>query len=142
VTPLGRQGEQWRLLLTGEKNAMDLLTPDDYVAAGRRAFGYGRRLALRAIAAQPALTALAVVILTAAGAGVGATVYFSTASGGGRLAAYFVAIGGYATALGRVLLPRVRSAGVAVEKPLWGAALDYLAAEAASVPPVGPADRR
>jgi hypothetical protein len=140
--PLIRQGDLWRLILSGEKKALDLLTPDDYLAAARRALADGRRLATRAILAEPLATLLVVVMLSVVGAAVGITVYESSASGGGRLAAYLVTIGGYIAVLGRALLPRLRTAGAAAEKPLWGAAVDFIAAEAVSVPPVGPPDRK
>jgi hypothetical protein len=134
---LERQGELWRVVLTAEKNPLDLLTPNDYLVAAKRAVAGGRKLALRSLAAAPLTALLTLLFLTGFLAAVLWIVYNSDAAGGGKLAGYLVAIGGYFGSLGRVAMPRLKSAGMAVEQPLWQDALDYVTAEAVSLPPVG-----
>jgi hypothetical protein len=134
---LERQGDLWRVVLTAEKNPLDLLTPDDYLVAAKRAVAGGKKLALRSLAAAPLTALVTLLFFTGFLAAVLWIVYNSDAAGGGKLAGYLVAIGGYLGSLGRVAMPRLKSAGVAVEQPLWQAALDYVAAEAVSLPPVG-----
>lgn len=137
---LPRQGELWRVVLTGEKDPLDLLVPDDYLDAAQRAVAGGRRIAARTLVAAP-WAAISVLVL---GTGVlAAVLHFvssSQASDGGKLAAALVAVGGYLGSLARAAMPRLKSAVNAVEKPLWQAALDFMAAEAISIPPVGNPD--
>jgi hypothetical protein len=137
---LPRQGELWRVVLTGEKDPLDLLTPDDYLNATKRAVNQGRRVAANAITGAPAIAIVLFVVVTAILAGVIVYIEHSQASGGGKLAAFLVAVGGYLGALARAAAPRLRSAAKALEQPLWQAALDYASAECISIPPVGNPD--
>lgn len=137
---LPRQGELWRVVLTGEKAPLDLLSTDDYLAAARRAVDQGRRIAARTLVAAPMTTVSLFVLITGVLAAVLAVIYASHASYGGKLAAFLVAVGGYLASLARAAGPRFRSAAKAVEHPLWQAALDYVSAEAISVAPVGMPD--
>jgi len=134
---LPRQGELWRVVLTGEKKPLDLLTPDDYLEAARRAVAGGRLIATRTILAAPKTTISLFLLLTAVLAGVLAVVEHTHTSGGGKLAAFLIAVGGYFGSLARAAMPRLKSAARAVEQPLWQTALDYVSAEGISVPPVG-----
>lgn len=137
---LPRQGELWRVVLTGEKNPLDLLTPDDYLRATRRAIDQGRRVAASVITAAPKVSITVFGITTAILAGVIFYIENSHASHGGKLAAFLVAVGGYLVTLTRAVAPRLKSAATAIEAPLWHAALDYVSAEGISIPPVGQPD--
>ncbi len=137
---LPRQGELWRVVLTGEKKPLDLLTPDDYLDAARRAVAGGRRIAGRTLLAAPKTTIGLFLLVTAVLAGVLAVIHYSHASSGGKLAAFLIAVGGYLGSLGRAAMPRLKSAARAVEQPLWQAALDYVSAEGISLAPVGQPD--
>jgi hypothetical protein len=135
-----RQGELWRVVLTGEQRTQDLLAPGDYLHAALRAVSAGRKLAARTLMAAPAATISLLVLATAILAGVLVFIHGSHASGGGKLAAVLVTVAGYLGSLARAAVPRVKAAVTAVEQPLFQAALDYVSAEAISVPPVGHPD--
>jgi hypothetical protein len=137
---LPRQGELWRVVLTGEKNALDLLTPADYLDAAQRAVAGGRRIAARTFLAAPKTTIGLFLLVTAVLAGVLAVVEDSHASNGAKLAAFLVVLGGYLGSLARAGMPRLTSAARVVEQPLWQTALDVVTAEAISLPPVGRPD--
>ena len=137
---LPRQGELWRVVLTGEKKPLDLLTPDDYLSAARRAVAGGRRIAARTLLAAPKTTVSLFLLVTGVLAGVLAVIHYSHASNGGKLAAFLIAAAGYLGSLARAAVPRLKSAASAVEQPLWQAALDYVSAEGISLPPVGHPD--
>src|SRR6185437_14362408 len=79
-------------------------------------------------------------VVTAILAGVLVFIHYSHASGGGKLAAVLITVGGYLLSLARAAVPRLKSAVSAVEHPLFQAALDYVSAEAISAPPVGNPD--
>lgn len=137
---LPRQGELWRVVLTGEKEPLDLLTPDDYLDAARRAIAGGRLIAARTLLAAPKTTISLFLLVTAVLAGVLYIVHASQVSPGGKLAAFLIAVGGYLGSLARAATPRLKSAAKAVEQPLWQTALDYISAEGISVSPVGRPD--
>ncbi len=137
---LTRQGELWRLVLTGDKKPTDLLVAEDYVSAAQRAVAGGRRIASRTVLAAPKTTATVLVAVTLVLAAVLWVIDQSHASSGGKLAAFLVAVAGYLGSVGRAAVPRLRVAVRAVEQPLWFTALDYVIAEAISIPPVGRAD--
>lgn len=137
---LVRQGELWRLVLTGGKKPMDLLTSDDYLAAAERAVRAGRRMALGVLTAQRWLTATVFVGATAALVGVVWVIYGSDVTGGGKVAGLLAAVAGYLVSLGRTVRPGLGGAAAKVGKPLWDSAIDFVCAEAVSVPPVGPRD--
>ena len=137
---LPRQGELWRVVLTGEQRPLDLLTPGAYLDAALRAVSAGRRLAARTLTAAPKTTFSLLFVVTAILAGVLVFIHYSHASGGGKLAAVLITVGGYLVSLARAAVPRLKSAVSAVEQPLFQAALDYVSAEAISAPPVGQPD--
>ena len=137
---LPRQGELWRVVLTGEKKPTDLLTPDHYLVAAQRAVVEGRRIAARTFLAAPKTTISLFLLVTLGLAGVLWVIGNSQASSGGKLAAFLVAVVGYLGSLARAVAPRLRTAATAVEKPIWETALDYVSAEAISIPPVGQPD--
>jgi hypothetical protein len=140
MQPLERQGELWRVVLTGEKDPLDLLSPEGYIAAGRRVVRAGRRMVAQAMFSAPLTSLAGFLLITLIGAAVIWVVAQSSATHGGRLAGYLVAVGGYLATLGRVVGPRLRSVSHSMERPLWDTALDYVCAEAVSLPPVGAQD--
>lgn len=137
---LPRQGELWRVVLTGEKKPLDLLKPDDYLEAARRAAARGRQLAAQTFLAAPKTTIALVLVASLVLAGVLTVVWLSHASSGGKLAAFLVAVGGYFGSLARAAMPRLKAGVQAAQQPLWQSALDYVSAECISVPPVGRPD--
>jgi hypothetical protein len=137
---LPRQGELWRVVLTGEKKPTDLLTPDHYLVAAQRAVVEGRRIAARTLLAAPKTTISLFALVTLGLAGVLWVIDNSQASSGGKLAAFLVAVVGYLGSLARAVAPRLKTAARAVEQPLWESALDYVCADAISVSPVGQPD--
>jgi hypothetical protein len=137
---LPRQGELWRVVLTGEKKPTDLLTPDHYLVAAQRAVVAGRRIATRTFLAAPKTTISVFALGTLGLAGVLWVIDNSQASSGGKLAAFLVSVVGYLGSLARAVAPRLKTAAKAVEQPLWESALDYVCAEAISVSPVGQPD--
>ncbi|HEX3906330.1 MAG TPA: hypothetical protein VHW92_00200 [Mycobacteriales bacterium] len=138
---LPRQGELWRVVLTGEKKPTDLLTADDYLDAAQRAVDKGRRIAARTILAAPVVTATVFAVMTAILVVILVVIGNTNSSGGSKIAAFLVAVAGYLGSLGRAVMPRLKSAAKAVEEPLWQSALDYVSADAITIPPVGVGDR-
>jgi hypothetical protein len=137
---LPRQGELWRVVLTGEKKPTDLLTPEHYLVAAQRAVVAGRRIATRTFLAAPKTTLSLFALGTIGLALVLWVISSSQASSGGKLAAFLVAVVGYLGSLARAVVPRLKTAAKAVEQPLWESALDYVCAEAISISPVGQPD--
>lgn len=123
---LGRQGQVWRSVLSGEKLGADMLSADDYLGALKALF---RRL----IRGRPWIWL--VLVLTIALLGLG--IYLLVADKG-----TLAKIGGIvATALGaaglRMASLKQTFADVAkeIEAQVWGAELDFAVAEAVTVPP-------
>jgi hypothetical protein len=138
---LPRQGELWRVVLTGEKKPTDLLTAEDYLDAAQRAVDKGRRIAARTVLAAPVVTATVFAVMTAILVVILVVIGASGAGSGSKVAAFLVAVAGYLGSLGRAVMPRLKSAAKAVEEPLWQSALDYVSADAITIPPVGVGDR-
>ena len=137
---LPRQGELWRVILTGEKKPTDLLTAEGYLDAAQRAVEQGRRIAARTVIAAPVVTATVFAAMTAILVVILVVIGSSNSSSGSKVAAFLVAVAGYLGSLGRAIMPRLRSAAKAVEEPLWQSALDYVSADAITIPPVGVGD--
>jgi hypothetical protein len=134
---LPRQGDLWLSILAGDKDPLDLLTPDDYLESGVRLMTQGRDLLEKIPKGFLLVVASSITVLAAA---VGVLVSISNVHGGAQLAAYLVTIGAWVGTLWKALAPRLRSAISAVEKPLWQASLDTVCAEAVSLWPVGNED--
>lgn len=121
---LARQGQIWRALLSGEKEATDTLTNDGYVRAVGQAFKDGwRSLGHLPLALRAAIGA--VLLLALVGLAVFAIV--------GNFAGVVAALGGVAAALGiswAGLKNAVGRAAAHVGRPLWGAALDNVIVDA------------
>lgn len=121
-----RQGEVWRSLLSGEKQPLDLLSADDYVAAGERLFvrlgglvaGYARRYRVWLAAAA---VAVAAVLVALAWSGAAATVTAGVVALAGAVGVTWKGIGS--------------TLGTAVEEargPLWDVELSAAVAGAAT----------
>jgi hypothetical protein len=118
LAALHRQGKLWRAVLTGEKNARDMLTPDAFIAAGAELLGQTRKLLGHflwrylpgvLLVVGLLLSALAVVIFV------------------GPVGKVFAALLPLAAALGltsRGLVAALRSTAGKLEQPLWDAELD------------------
>jgi hypothetical protein len=119
--------------LTGEKQATDLLQPNDYVAAAQR-------LAHRVtpLARKIARTFwVPIVVLTTAALAIVVIALLLKGSPAPRLAAMVAAAGGAVGGSWRLVSPRLAKLLQRVEEPLWGAELDAVIAEAVTLPPVG-----
>ncbi len=124
---LRRQGERWRAILTGEKEARDLLTIATYIEAGEQlvsdaakvAFGFAKRFW--------ALTVLTAVLLV----GGLAVVFFGSGS------AVIGGLASIATALGiswKTTSSTLSKLSEKLSPPLWGAELDTAIAIAVTDP--------
>jgi hypothetical protein len=137
---LPRQGELWRVVLVGEKLPADLLSPRDYVNAGRKAVTDVRKLMAQTVRAAPDLVVRFVGVSTFVLLVVLVVIGFADASGGGKLTAGLVAFGGYLVSLTRAALPHVKAVVKLAQDPLWEASLDFVIGGAISLPPVGAPD--
>lgn len=112
---LQRQGEIWRAVLSGEKDATDTLDPTDYVTAGRQLAGS----VLRQLPWW-----LWVVVVALLGAAIAALVI---AANSDEASSVIAALGGVAATLGITVRSVQQTLGRAVERmedSIWGAALD------------------
>ena len=133
---VGRQGDIWRRILTGEKRCTDMLTAQDYLRAGERLARHYSTMARQAMRSYLpwllvlllALVAVVIVLVLVPGSAVARTAT-AAAAGAGALSGTWKIIG-------------IRVAPIAAQltKPLWGGELDAAAAEAITVPPVGTPD--
>jgi hypothetical protein len=132
---LHAQGEMWRRLLSGEQDPMQLLGPDDYVAAGERLLQRGRQISRRFLVKWwPGFA----VLLAASGAAIWAALTYAPA-GSSRLAAVLVsgaaALGlswkGISATLGKALSQ--------AEAALWAGEVDVATGMAATILPPPPA---
>jgi hypothetical protein len=131
-----RQGQLWHSLLTGEKQATDLLRPNDYVVAAQ---GLAHRVTplVRKVVRTFAVP-IAVLMTVALAIAVTAVLIKGPATS--RLSAALIAVGGALGGSWRIISPRAAKLLQRVEEPLWGAELDAVIAEAVTLPPVGPGD--
>jgi hypothetical protein len=115
---LFRQGEIWRAMLSGEKQATDMLVARDYADAAGKLFMDGVAL-LKRLPWQ-----LWLVIGGALGLAVAGLILASVI---GNVSSVVAALGGLAAALGiswTGLRQTLGTAAASLRKPLWGAALD------------------
>jgi hypothetical protein len=141
VEVLPRQGELFRLVLTGSKVPTDLLTVDDYILAGRRALARTGTFLMKAMAAAKAQFLSGLILLTGILGVLLAVVFESQTTSGGKLAALLAAVGGYVWTLMKAVSVRLKGVATSLEKPIWGATVDLACAEAISLPPVGQPDK-
>jgi hypothetical protein len=121
---LARQGHLWRALLSGEKAATDMLSPDDYLTAADGLLERTRVLVRSVLTRHPEITygALFFVLL--------ALFLLLFFDGTGKILAGLAAA---AAALGitwKGVGGALASVGAKLEQPLWGAELDYATAAA------------
>jgi hypothetical protein len=127
------QGRRWRLLLSGEKDALDVLSAEDYVDAGGYLLGRLRQLLVQfALAYWPAVLALALFVILGA---VAAAVFFNSpaAKATGIFVAVLSGLGISAASVGGAVRRVFARAG----DSLWQAELDLAVARATTTLPVG-----
>jgi hypothetical protein len=131
---LRRQGELWRAVLTGEKDARDMLSVDSYLkgadTAVQRAFALMWRFLKR-----PAL-AVPFVLLSAIAAGL--LVWGVIGDGAAQLTAGIATAAATLGITWKTVEATAQKLGAALEKPLWGAELDVTVGEALTYLPVVP----
>jgi hypothetical protein len=124
---LGRQGELWRGLLSGEKHGTDMLAIDDYLDAARAVASHAAAVLRGAVVRMPLL---ALLILALVGVGVWQLVEGSSSHLVAGVISVLAAVGltwkGIGGALGRLVGK--------LEQPLWGAVLDDAIADAITLP--------
>jgi hypothetical protein len=127
---LAAQGRKWRSLLSGEKQATEVLEASDYLRAGMGMLKGNLSLAIKFLGSYGWLVLIAVALL---GAGIG--LIASTGSGvaaGLGSASIFTSLGlswkAIGTSLGRT--------GARAEEPLWESALDQVIYERITPPEV------
>ena len=132
---LQRQGELWRSVLTGEKQATDLLTAADYISAGQQTLTLFWRLVARArgLLIPAALLAAGLIAFMIA-------ISATNASGDIKVGGFLGAAIAYLVATAKALGPRLSSLAQKLEEPLWGDTLDLVIAHAITLPPAGTAD--
>lgn len=132
---LGRQGELWRALLSGEKNGTDMLEIDNYLDA---ASDLVSRMAVVVRGAIVRMPVLATSVLALVGVGVGLLFAGSSSQLVGGATSILAALGltwkGFGGTLGK-LVGRL-------ETPLWGAVLDDAIADAITLLGESPTTRR
>jgi hypothetical protein len=128
---LRRQGELWRAVLSGEKNAVDMLSSDDYRRAAGTLFSDARRSLVRA-------SLPFVVVAVAVTAVVVAAVLWLVSNGTTRAVATIAAAAGALGITWKGASAVLQSAAKTLEQPLWGAAVNAAIAEAVTYLP--PAD--
>jgi hypothetical protein len=125
---LRRQGELWRAVLSGEKDAVDMLSGDDY----RRAAGTLVRGARRSLVR----TSLPfVIVAVAAIAVVIAAVLWLVSNDAAKAVATIAAAAGGLGITWKSVSAVLQRAAKALEQPLWGAAMNAAIAEAVTYLP-------
>jgi hypothetical protein len=128
---LRRQGELWRAVLSGEKNAVDMLSGDDY----RRAAGTLLSGARKSLVRTSLPFVVAAVIVTAI---VIAAVLWLVNNDTTRAVATIAAAAGALGITWKSASAVLQRAAKTLEQPLWGAAMNAAIAEAVTYLP--PAD--
>jgi hypothetical protein len=128
LTALGVQGRVWRVLLSGEKAAVDLLSAGDYVDAAEALLGRSRRLVTNVIrhfwwAIVGMLIVVAAVIVTVSLSGAFSSAGKLTTALLTLLAGLGVSVKGLSAAAGKIASK--------LEAPLWQSELDESVALAA-----------
>jgi hypothetical protein len=134
---LPRQGELWRAVLAGTKNARDLLDADDYISAAQRSLRNAARLA------RVAVKSAWLFLTVSAGAAVALLVligFVSHPTGGTSAGGILVVVVGYVLAGWKVVSPRLAPIATKLETVLLNAELDIAIATAVTLPPAGRPD--
>ncbi|MGH3400382.1 MAG: hypothetical protein ACRDPO_37445, partial [Streptosporangiaceae bacterium] len=132
------QGQRWRLLLTGQVNPLDQMSPDDYVQAAGFFVGRVRQILQRLIAQYWPWVAVATLVMVIAVAGSLVLLHSSAAKGIGVAVSVFGWLGITGGSLSGALTRTVSH----VESSLWQAELDLAAAWANTTLPDADADRQ
>ncbi len=132
------QGQRWRLLLTGQVNPLDQMSPDDYVQAAGFFVGRVRQILQRLIAQYWPWVAVATLVMILAVAGSLSLLHSSAAKGIGVAVSVFGWLGITGGSLSGALTRTVSH----VESSLWQAELDLAAAWANTTLPDADADRQ
>jgi hypothetical protein len=128
---LCRQGEMWRAVLSGEKQAADMLTGEGYLQAARTLMRRGLEIARPILARYLLLLGLLVIAISLIALWVFSNGTTQLVAGAGTLA----------TALGitwKTVGATAQHLGEAVERPLWNAELDAAVGEALLNLPLDP----
>jgi hypothetical protein len=135
IRTLGRQGEIWRSLLSGEKAGTEMLEPGNYLDAAHDLAKHMRSV-LRSVIRHFPLLSLAIVILLALGIALLAVGGSSqiVAGASSLIAALGLTWKGLGTALGRLAWR--------LEQPLWATSLDSAIADAITLLPDNAQDHR
>jgi hypothetical protein len=136
VAALGRQGELWRSVLSGEKKATDLLDANDYIDAARSAL----RTAWTLIRRPGLVVVVPVLVIVAALVGGLIWVDHLNATGGSKIGGFLGIVVAAGVATTRTVRPAVGGLGKRLEGPLWGAEVDLAIAHAVTIAPAGDAD--
>src|SRR6266540_2559319 len=117
-----RQGRLLRAVLSGEKDAKDMLAPEDYLAAVLQLFDKARRLLGKGIARswRWSVPLLAVVLALV----VGVVVLVANDEGAASVIAGLVALAGSVGVTWKSISTSLRRAGELLGKQVWGAELD------------------
>jgi hypothetical protein len=136
IALLRRQGQRWRSLLSGEKDAADALSPKDYVEAGERTITHTGKLAQEFLEQYKRPLGLAAFLVVV---GLGLVIWDPT---GGSLA------GGLATIIASLGLTwkgvgsSLGTTAAKIERPIWQGALDIQITTALGlIPGTTPAER-
>jgi hypothetical protein len=132
------QGQRWRLLLTGQVNPLDQMSPDDYVQAAGFFVGRVRQILQRLIAQYWPWVAVATLVMIVAVVGSLVLLHSSAAKGIGVAVSVFGWLGITGGSLSGALTRTVSH----VESSLWQAELDLAAAWANTTLPDADADRQ
>jgi hypothetical protein len=132
------QGRRWRLLLTGQIDPLDQLSPEHYVQAAGFFVGRVRQILQRLIAQYWPWVAVATAAMMAAAAGSLLLLHSPAAKGIGVAVSVF----GWLGITGRTLSGALQRTVGHVESSLWQAELDLAAAWANTTLPDADANRR
>ncbi len=135
---LTTQGKRWRLLLTGQVNPLDQMSPDDYVQAAGFFVGRVRQILQRLIAQYWPWVSVATVVMIIAVIGSLALLHTSAEKGIGVAISVF----GWLGITGRTLSGALQRTVGHVETSLWQAELDLAAAWANTTLPDADANRQ
>lgn len=133
---VGRQGELWRALLSGEKAGADMLAVDNYLDAATGMLGTTRRMVTRFLVHFWWLAVLIVLLFVGGILAIvlaASTAASIVAGAAGVLASFGLTWKGVGTALG--------GAAGAIEQHVWGAELDDAIADAITLLPTNPNDK-
>jgi hypothetical protein len=138
VGTLAEQGKRWRLLLTGQIAALDLLSPEGYVQAAGYMVGRIREILQRLLAQYwPWVTVITVVMVAGV---VGSLLLLRSPATKGIGVA--ISVFGWLGVTGRSVSGELQRTVSRVEQSLWDSELDLAAAWAATMLPDADADRQ